>query len=301
MHTIHTIVQEIAAALKTQYSPEEATSIAWELITHVTDKTRTELIAVRATITEKQYTQLHALVKKHLVEQIPIAYLTGTVQFGDLTLQIRPPILIPRPETEAWCYQLLTLLKQCKNETLHILDLCTGSGCIALALAHALPRATVIGVDINPDAIALAEENKKKLNINNCTFIHSDLFSALGDKKFDIIVSNPPYIGGDEYASLAPSVRNFESRQALFAEDNGYAIIKKIIVEAPHHLRANEKLAAQMIPQLLIEIGYTQGDTVKAFMQSHQYATIQVWKDYQGHNRVVCARVSADDFQQKKS
>jgi release factor glutamine methyltransferase len=293
-------MQELVTALKTQYAHEEAQSIVWELVVHVSGKTRIALLVEQISIPDDQCAQLRLLVEKHLLEQIPIAYLTGTVQFGDLILTIRPPILIPRSETESWCYELIELLEPLQSENLHILDLCTGSGCIALALAHALPRATVVGVDIDPAAIALAEENRKKLEIKNCTFIQSNLFEAVRTKKFDIIVSNPPYIRIEERSSLAPSVRNFESPLALFADDHGYAIIKKIISRAPQHLRYNATLAAALIPQLLIEVGHAQADTVKAFMSTHHYATIQLWKDYQGHNRVVCARVS-DDSQSTKS
>lgn len=300
MHTIYAVLQELIAALKTHYAPEEAQSIAWELIVRVTGKTRIEILVKQVSLTDDQHAQVRTLVEKHLLEHIPIAYLTGTVQFGDLTLTIRPPILIPRSETESWCYELIELLEPFQHENLHILDLCTGSGCIALALAHALQQSTVVGVDSDPAAIALAEENKEKLGIKNCTFIQSDLFTAISDEKFDLIVSNPPYIDIEERASLAPSVRNFESPQALFADDHGYAIIKKIIIDALQHLRYNAALAATSIPQLLIEVGHTQADTVKAFMNAHHYATIQLWKDYQGHNRVVCARVS-DDSQSTKS
>jgi release factor glutamine methyltransferase len=297
---VHKKMQAAVTALQTQYPFEEAQSIAWELLRHVTHKSRIQLLMEKEGVSDEQAEMLMQLIQKHLNDHVPIAYLTGEVLFGDLTILIRPPILIPRSETESWCYELIELLEPLHDENLRILDLCTGSGCIALALAHALPQATVVGVDNDPAAIALAEENKERLVIKNCSFIHSDLFEAIDAKTFDIIVSNPPYIDIEERASLAPSVRNFESPQALFADDHGYAIIKKIIIEAPQHLRYNAALAATSIPQLLIEVGHTQADTVKAFMNSHHYATIQLWKDYQGHNRVVCARVS-DDSQSTKS
>jgi len=297
MHTVHRIVQKLVTTLKTQYSLEEAQSIAWELFRHVTQKSRIQLLMEKEGVPDEQIEMLMQLVQKHLNEQVPIAYLTGEIVFGDLMLMIKPPILIPRSETESWCYELIERLEQFQNEPLRILDLCTGSGCIALALAHALPQAHITGIDIDPRAIALAEENRKKLDIKNCTFIESNLFEQLHGETFDLIVSNPPYIGEKELPSLAPSVRNFESPQALFAEDDGCAIINKIITQAPRHLHHNDKVAVNQVPQLLIEIGYTQGETIKAFMQHHNYVTIQLWKDYQGHNRVVCARVSADDAQ----
>lgn len=301
IHTLNTALHETITALKNQYPYEEAQSIAWELIRHVTQKSRIELLIQNSSLPDEHYKKLKNLVEEHLTQQVPIAYLTKEILFGELTLTIRPPILIPRSETEAWCYGLIELLESCNPTPLRILDLCTGSGCIALALAHEFPQSTVIGIDINPEAIALAEENRQKLGLNNCSFILSDLFEAVRGNTFDIIVANPPYISIDELPSLAPSVRNFESHQALFAQNNGYALIERIISEAPHYLRHNKNVSTHSVPQLLIEIGHTQGEITKAFMEEQSYANIALWKDYQGHNRVVCAQVLQDDRNSEKS
>lgn len=284
---VHSLTQQLAHS----YPLPEAISIAWELIIFVTHKGKTELLKKYTVLSAEEQTRIHELVAQHLEKQVPIAYLTGTVQFGLLNLALRPPILIPRPETEAWCYRLIELLQPFKDTPLRILDLCTGSGCIALALAHALPHATVVGVDINPNAVTLAQENSTLLRLTNCSWILSDLFEKIGDMTFDIITANPPYISLAERETLASSVRHFESPQALFAADDGYAIIKKIILGAPPHIRHNDAFAQQQIPHLFMEIGHTQAKTVEAFMHAHNYATIQTWKDYQGHDRVICARV----------
>lgn len=287
--------------LRAEYLHHEAQLIAWELIRFVTQKSRIELIVSQSVLTNEQMADALVFVKKHLVQKVPIAYITGELLFGDLTLSIRPPVLIPRTETEAWCYELIERLEPHVHKPLRILDLCTGSGCIALALAHALPQATVLGTDINQEALLLAEKNKEKVGLANCSFKYSNLFSALADERFDIIVANPPYIGMHEKSSLSESVLNFESPQALFAEKEGYAIIESIISQAPSFLRYNETLTHHNIPQLLIEIGYTQAERVKAFMQEHNYANITMWKDYQGHNRVACAQVSPYGFQHKSA
>lgn len=301
MHTIQTVLQTLTTTLKAQYSHEEAQSIAWELIRHITKKSRIQLIIEKKSVSTEQLVTASNFIDQHLNNHIPIAYLTGEVLFGDLTLSIKPPILIPRSETESWCYELIELLEPIATEPLRILDLCTGSGCIALALAHALPYATIIGIDINPQAIALAEENKAALGITNCLFKLSDLFAAVHGESFDIIVANPPYIGMQEWNSLSDSVRNFESHTALFAEKEGYAIIESIIAQAPQFLRQNSTLASFLIPQLLIEIGYKQGDIVKTFMETHKYANIALWKDYQGHNRVACAQVPVYVYPKKSA
>ena len=283
-------------SLSAHYDPLEANSIAWELVSFVTNKTKTALI-MGASLSAEQQAQIQALLNKHLNESVPIAYLTNRVQFGELQLSIRPPILIPRSETEAWCYELIALLKPFADQPLHILDLCTGSGCIALALAHALPKATIIGVDINNEALAFAAENSKNLKITNCSWLHSDLFSTLAGKQFDLIVANPPYISHDELELLDLSVRNFESPHALFAADDGYALIKAIISQAPAFIRYNQKLAEHRIAQLLIEIGATQSKEVYSFLRAHNYVNIELWKDYHDHNRVACARVAYCDTQ----
>jgi len=294
-NSVSTVLHHLIAQLRNNYETPEATSIAWELISFVAHKTKTELLSSNIIISDSELAQLIELLKKHLVQHVPIAYLTGTVQFGALQLSIRPPILIPRSETEQWCYRLIDLLKPLSLKSLRILDLCIGSGCIALALAHAFPNTTVVGIDIDDQALALARENSQRLNITNCTWIKSDLFENLDTEPngsaFDIIVTNPPYIGHAERETLTPSVRNFESARALFADDHGYAIIKKIIAAAPCYIRPNPVLTAHNMPQLFIEIGSTQAKMVETFMHMHEYATIQTWKDYQGHDRVICARV----------
>lgn len=297
-YPVEPVLALLTAELKTEYPDIQAQAIAWQLISHVTGKSRATLMAARALIPDTQLAVLRKMVETHLLEDKPIAYIIGSVHFGELLLTIRPPILIPRTETEMWCYKLIDLLKPFNNKHLRILDLCTGSGCIALALAHTLPQATVVGIDINQQALALAEENKQKTGIANCFFIKSDLFKMLAGEHFDIIVANPPYIGEQEKNSLSTSVLNFESPQALFAENGGYAIIETIITQAPNFLRHNDALTHANIPQLLIEIGYTQAERVKTFMHDHNYANITIWKDYQDHNRVVCAQVSPYGFQQ---
>lgn len=289
--TIQAIIYALTRTLSAQYDPLEANSIAWELVTFVTGKSKTELL-LSASISTAQQAQIEALLKKHLNESVPIAYLTNSVLFGDLQLSIRPPILIPRSETEEWCYKLIALLKPFSEQPLQILELCTGSGCIALALAHALPKATVVGVDIDPGAISLAAENSKRLGVTNCSWLHADLFSALACQQFDLIIANPPYIGHHESDLLDRSVRDFESPEALFAADDGYAIIKEIVSQAPSFIRYNQLLAAHHIPQLLIEIGAQQSDIVYSFLCTHNYVNIELWKDYQDHNRVACARVA---------
>jgi len=169
-----------------------------------------------------------------------------------------------------------------------ILDIATGSGCIALALAYHLPQIHVIGLDIAPSAIALAEKNKKFNNIVNAQFILSDLFSALpANTQADLIVANPPYIAESEKSTLEKSVTEWEDPLALFAQDNGLAIIKKIITNAKLFLKNNTEMKNKKIPQLIIEIGYQQGNVVKNFMIESGYKEVHVCKDLGNKERYV--------------
>jgi release factor glutamine methyltransferase len=211
----------------------------------------------------------------------------GEIPFGQITIQVQLPILIPRPETEEWCYHLIDMLRATGITKFRILDLCTGSGCIALALAHAFPDAQVVGVDNNPAAVILAQHNAQRLSITNCTWLVSDLFEHCTDQQFDLIVANPPYIRPDEWPSLAPAVRLWEDYHALVASANGLHIITQIINRAPAYLNTSSFLI-DLVPQLYIEIGYAQGSAVRSLMMTAQYATIHIWQDYAGHDRLVC-------------
>ena len=177
---------------------------------------------------------LDSIIDKLVNQHMPLAYILGSVPFCGLEILVKPPVLIPRPETEEWCANLIEQLQSLPKEPLWILDLCTGSGCIALALADALPKAKIIATDINNEALALAHQNAIHNSISNVEFIYSDLFDAIPTNfKFDLIVGNPPYIRPDDWQTLDPSVTIWEDKNALLASDNGLEIIKRIIETAP--------------------------------------------------------------------
>jgi release factor glutamine methyltransferase len=266
---------------------------AWWTLEAITQKDQAHLIACNdITLTAEQQTLLDAWCTKIVDEHMPIAYLLGRVPFNDIEIEVLPPTLIPRPETEEWTVQLLDDLQQLASADITIFDLCTGTGCIALALAHGLPHATVWATDISLEAIALAYKNAQHNNVHNVTFMHSDLFNAIPrEMRADIIVVNPPYISEHEWQSLDQSVIKWEDKGALVAPDNGLAIIKTIIEQAPQWLQANTALAHKNIPQLMIEIGYQQADVVVTLMKDMHYNAIHVHKDLEGKDRVVSGRV----------
>lgn len=265
--------------------PEICHQYAWWLIEHAKGKKRDILLQENSTLCDHETAVINQWITDICMHHKPIAYILGTVPFGPLMLNIRPPILIPRPETEEWVLALIDQIKQKQICNLTILDMCTGSGCIALLCAKLLPQATIYAIDISDNALQLANENKQQLHLKNVTFIHSDLFKQLKGMKFDLILSNPPYIGADEQLDI--SVTTWEDPQALYADNNGYAIIQQIIRKAPEFLQPHTKLQQHHINQLYIEIGWQQKTSVIKLMQNAGYAAITSKKDLAGKDRVV--------------
>jgi release factor glutamine methyltransferase len=262
---------------------------AWWTLQTILNMNKAQLIAAEALVLtgDQQSTIAHWLTEL-IVHKKPIQYLIGSVPFCDVDILVELPILIPRPETEEWCAALIEQLKNLNNQQITILDLCCGSGCIALALARAMPLATVYAVDISPTAIALTKKNIAHNRVSNIVVVESNLFSAIpGQIKFDLVVTNPPYIAEREWSSLDESVTRWEDKRALCAPDDGLAIIKQIIEEVPNWIVYNEEIDTRNIPQLVIEIGYQQGPAVCALMRHADYADVKIGKDLEGKDRVV--------------
>lgn len=277
---VQTITQQLLPAYGQLHMAEQN---AWYLLEKATGLMRTSFIAhPEYTLTPKQNEKLMGWVKEIVENSKPIQYILGTVPFLDLTIQVMPPVLIPRPETEEWCATLIEYLKRTNLRELTILDLCTGSGCIALALAQAFPKSTIYASDISPQAIALAQKNADLNHISNVTFTLSDLYTEYKNIKFDFIVANPPYIAPEEYNSLDASVAQWEDPQALVAQDHGLKIIHKIIQEAPRFL----KKPPLSFPQVWIEIGYQQGLSVSDIFKKYNFEP-NILKDLYKNDRVV--------------
>jgi release factor glutamine methyltransferase len=212
-------------------------------------------------LTHRQKEEIAELINRLIKEDYPLQYLLGSVPFCGLTLAVEPPLLIPRPETEEWVLRLVERIQRTGKSPRTILDLCTGTGCIALALAQAFPQARVVGVDNNPEAVACAQRNSALSGVA-ATFIHSDLYNALDQQVFDLIVANPPYIDEKEWHLLESRVRNFEDRGALIADDQGYALLERIIQYAPQYLDPAG------LCMLVVEIGATQATRVLTYATS---------------------------------
>jgi release factor glutamine methyltransferase len=204
----------------------------------------------------------------------PIAYLTGEREFWSLPLAVNNSTLIPRPETERLVEVALEVLPQLSA---NVLDLGAGSGAIALALAAQNPAWSLCGVDIDADAVALANKNARNLALDNARFFQSDWFAAVPAQQFDAIVSNPPYIDADDPHLLCGDVR-FEPRRALVAEQNGLAAIAAIATLAPSFL--------QRRGWLLFEHGYEQGPAVRSLLSQAGFQDVSTWSDWGGRERV---------------
>lgn len=247
------------------------------LLCHVLAKSRTFLYTwPERELTQTQLESLQKLVERRLTGE-PIAYLTGSREFWSLELDVSPDTLIPRPDTELLVEIALELLPAA-SAAQQVLDLGTGTGAIALALASEKPNWQICGVDRVPEAVALAQRNQQKLQLGNARFFESDWFSALGDEKFYLIVSNPPYIDNDDEHLRQGDVR-FEPRSALVADDQGLQDFQKIISAAADYLSAEG--------WLLFEHGYEQGAAVRDLLRESGFIHVQTRCDLAGHERAT--------------
>lgn len=217
-------------------------------------------------------------VVKRLQANEPFQYIMGEVYFADLNLKIDQRALIPRPETE----ELIALILQLEIPFGSILDLCTGSGCIALALQHKFPKAKVVGVDLSTEAIALARENalQTKLDVE---FVREDVLQWQPVQTFDLLVSNPPYIPEQEAQLMAANVLDFEPHMALFVPDNDPLLFYKRIV-------AIAQVSLQSKGYLALEIHEDLAAQTLALLQTDAFKNQRIYRDLQGKERMILAQ-----------
>ena len=269
-------------------NPTENSKIdALVLLQHATGKSRTQILAFDDTeIDEKVRLNLTALLDRRLKGE-PIAYILGEKEFWSLTLNVSEGTLIPRPDTEILVEKALQIaLKKLEKNPQHfrILDLGTGTGAIALALASELSpicqkrqiSLEIIGVDLMPDVVELAQSNAER-NKLNVQFLQSRWFENITGQ-FDLIVSNPPYIDAQDEHLRQGDVR-FEPLSALVANDAGYADLRHIIELAPSYLNSNGAL--------LLEHGWQQGEKVRSIFQENHWEMVETVRDYGDNERVT--------------
>lgn len=273
---------------------EEATADAWILFENVFSIDRSRYLFQKSEeISEdeqgKQRLQNFLEYIEQRCSRKPVQYITGKWNFMGMEFHVNENVLIPRFDTECLIEKtanVITLLQNQKKSHLNILDMCTGSGCIAISLKKLYDNdqnsLSVTAVDLSEEALKMAVQNSKYQDVE-IEFIQSDLFEHIDrERKFDIIVSNPPYIKTEEITSLMPEVRSFEPMMALDGDLDGLKFYRKIVDESKNYIQTGG--------YLLFEIGCDQGMEVKNLMKQAGYEEIGIIKDLAGLDRVVAAR-----------
>jgi len=248
------------------------------LLAHVLGKSRSYLHTWPERELDAQQLECYQAALSRRQAGEPVAYILGQQGFWSLELEVASHTLIPRPDTELLVETVLALLPATPAA---LLDLGTGTGAIALALASERPAWRLTGVDRVPDAVALAERNRARLNLNNASFSESHWFSALAGQRYQLIVSNPPYIAADDRHLAEGDVR-FEPSSALVAGADGLDDIRLIIAQAPEYLEAGG--------WLLLEHGFDQAAAVRELLSARGFSAVESRRDLGGHERISLGR-----------
>ncbi|HTU49551.1 MAG TPA: peptide chain release factor N(5)-glutamine methyltransferase [Acidobacteriaceae bacterium] len=251
------------------------------LLRHVLGIPHAEMYAYRERpLTALQTEAFNAEIQQRL-RGVPVQYIIGEQEFFGLTFHVTPDVLIPRPETEHLVEAAIARLKD--RAGVRIADVGTGSGAIAVTLAHSLPAAEVVALDIGPAALAVARQNAQVNQVaNRIRFVESDLLRAVADERFDAIMSNPPYVADSERKSLPAEVREYEPAQALFAGPTGLEVYRRLVPDA----------LPLLVPGgwLMMEIGQGQREAVRALVNNADWGGVEFIADLQGIPRVAVAR-----------
>lgn len=265
----------------TENKIEDANLIARVLLEFVLKIDRNELIKKQLQEIEKEKEEEYKQKVEQILQGIPLQYITNSQEFMKLNFFVNENVLIPQPDTEILVEEAIKIV-QAENK-IKILDICTGSGCIGVSLAYYLKNAKITMSDISKNAIEIAKKNAKENKVLEKTkFIKSDLFENIKEK-FDIIVSNPPYIETDVIKNLSKQVQN-EPKIALDGGEDGLLFYRKLIKEAPNFLNNNGYLC--------MEIGYDQKEKViELVKQEKSFSKIETIKDLSGNDRVIICRI----------
>ena len=284
------IISQISLQLQTAYPEDEARSLAWWIMEELTGKSRTELqFGCKDTAFSSIMQEKSQEIISRLLHFEPIQYIFGHTLWCGLDLLVTPATLIPRPETAELVERINKPTQTLpEGKALKVLDVGTGSGCIAIALKKAHPSWSVTGIDISPEAIAIARENARRNNVE-VNFQVVDIFD-FNEKnpKYDIVVSNPPYICESEKTSMRPNVLNFEPSTALFVPDSDPLLFYRRIAELfslPLEGKGRER-------GLFFEINEAFGEELMQLLDSLGYTDIQIHKDIYGKDRIIEARMA---------
>jgi release factor glutamine methyltransferase len=279
--TASDLVVEGSARLAMGHHPERARLDVETLLLHVVEKNKAWLLAHGD---EELPVAKIIRYREHLEQRYrgePIQYITGAAEFFGLPFHVTCDVLIPRPETEHLVEKAIALAAALPAP--RIVDVGTGSGAIAVALAHHLPHAHVTAVDISPAALKIAGENARLNGVaDRVRFLHGDLLGPVDGEHFDFVVSNPPYVPETDRPSLAVEVRGFEPALALFAGGDGLDIYRRLVPAAVAVLGHGGRL--------LLEIGFGQADAVSDLLRANGFERIEGTSDLQGITRVLCGQ-----------
>ena len=253
----------------------------------------TQILLSRLLNVDKLYLHIHPSdsvqteIENTFLEQIekrsrnmPIAYITKQKEFMALSFYVDERVLIPRNDTEILVENAIEIIERSRKNKIEILDLCCGSGCIGISLAHEYPHAHITLSDISSEALQVAKINVDKYDLSQrINLVRSDVFENISPKKFDIITANPPYITTEELTGLGKDILDYEPLLALSGGDDGLDIYNRILKKASDYLRSKG--------YLICEIGYLQGKQVKELMLSYGFTDVQVIRDYAKNDRVV--------------
>jgi release factor glutamine methyltransferase len=267
------IIKQITILLNSLDSPQKE---AEDIVLFASNLTKTVLYRDNPIIPPEIIAKINLLVKRRASHE-PLQYIIGQVEFLGLTIQVGHGVLIPRPETELVTLEAINLIKKYRFKK--ILDLCTGSGCIALSIAKEFPNIDIIGTDISPCALKFARLNAISNNINNVTFIETSLIEGIMDKTFDSIISNPPYIKTSVINNLQPEIRSYEPTDALDGGVDGLDFYRKILTQAPKILNPNGII--------VFEIGDDQGGKIKKISKDAGFKNIEIKNDFNNKNRMA--------------
>lgn len=281
MNSIGESLTRIESALAASGIPEarrEATS----LLMLATQRGKTFLYGhPEHPLTREEVTVLDSLLERRSNRE-PLQYISGVQEFYGLDFDVTPDVLIPRPETEMVVEHAIEILGKSGGDS--ICDVGVGSGCIAISILHELNHVSAVGLDASESAMKVARRNAEKHGVSSRLELrHSNVFSAMPDGRYGLIVSNPPYVPVEDIAGLQPEVRDFEPHIALTDNSDGLSIIRRIVTDAPQFLRSRG--------YLLLEIGMDQSEKVGEMFAGGRWLPPDLYLDLQGIPRLVSARL----------
>jgi release factor glutamine methyltransferase len=281
------LFNELVGRITLDEKKAEIQSIIYLLLENKLGLTRTEILSDKL-IDNADQSALNLCIER-INNHEPIQYILGEAFFYGRLFKVNPAVLIPRPETELLVREIISYEQKMKGDLMRILDIGTGSGCIAISLALEIKNATVLATDVSPTALNCAKENSLLLGAS-VRFIDHDILKEALTESFDLIVSNPPYISFEEKPSMKPNVLKFEPHLALFASEADPLLFYKKIIE-----KSKKSLSAH--GSLWFEINEHFGQEVMGLLKAHGFVDIQIIKDLDGKERIVSGHLPREIVQ----